>query len=254
MPVSVSWRDGACEVRLDAPNTGNAMSAVLVECMHRAFDEAEQKAASLLLLRANGRHFCTGFDLTDIEAETDAGLLQRFVRIEMLLARLRAAPFPTVAYAAGAAIGAGADLYVACARRFCAPGTRFAFPGAGFGIVLGTGRLSEIAGPAAARDLMSSGRTFGDAESRSLGITDAIIAPENVAATIDGEIAKAARLDIETRTLMRDVLASETADRDLAALVRSAVRTGLRDRILEHRARVSAAATAKRSGARGVPA
>ena len=136
-------------VTLDRPDRANALSAGLVEALHGVLDEADVVRPEALVLRGNQRHFAAGFDLTGLELETDATLAHRFLRIGVLLERLAAAPYLTVAVADGAAIGAGADLVLACDARLVAPGVTLRFPGSRFGVVLGATRralLEDYAG------------------------------------------------------------------------------------------------------------
>jgi enoyl-CoA hydratase len=127
-------------VTLDRPQRANALSAELVEALHGVLDEAAVTGPLALVLRGNVRHFAAGFDLGGLELETDASLAHRFLRIGLLLERLASAPYLTVAVADGAAVGAGADLLLACDARLVAPGVTLRFPGSAFGVVLGAAR------------------------------------------------------------------------------------------------------------------
>ncbi|WP_182375993.1 enoyl-CoA hydratase-related protein [Nocardioides sp. WS12] len=131
-------------VTLDRPERANALSADLVEALHGVLDEAADARPEALVLRGNDRHFAAGLDLGDLDGETDASLAHRFLRIGLLLERLIAAPYRTVAVADGAAVGAGADLVLACDHRLVDPAVALRFPGAAFGVALGTVRRAEL--------------------------------------------------------------------------------------------------------------
>lgn len=131
-------------VTLDRPDRANALSAELVEALHGVLDEAGAAHPETLVLRGNRRHFAAGFDLGGLAAETDASLALRFLRIGLLLERLLAAPYRTVAVAEGAAVGAGADLVLACDHRLVDPAVTLRFPGSAFGVALGTVRRAEL--------------------------------------------------------------------------------------------------------------
>lgn len=131
-------------VTLDRPRRANALSADLVEALHVTLDQAERSRPEALVLRGNPRHFAAGFDLRDLHRETDASLALRFLRVGLLLERLLAAPFATVAVVEGAAIGAGADLVLACDHRLVDPAVTLRFPGSAFGVVLGATRRAEL--------------------------------------------------------------------------------------------------------------
>ena len=85
--------------------------------------------------------------------------------------RLAAVQYPTLALIRGHCMGGGTELALACRYRVVVdePGTRIALPEVMLGIVPGWGgmmRLPQVIGPAAALDMMLSGRAL-DASARS---------------------------------------------------------------------------------------
>lgn len=227
---------------LSRADIGNSLSPSLVEALHDAIDAFEASRGRVLVLRGSGRHFCTGFDLSDLDETTDGELLLRFVRIEQLLARLWAAPYPTIAEVQGRATGAGADLATACWRRIAQEGSRFSFPGAAFGLVLGTRRLAARIGDQAALDVIAGGKTLDASAAASCGLISRVVAKEKTVAALDEEIAVARRLEPAAFAAVSGAARSELAglDMDMAALVRSAARPGIRDRIAAYRANARA--------------
>lgn len=137
-------RGAVWTVTLNRPLRANALSADLVECLHAVLDAAAADRPAALVLRGNQRHFAAGFDLAGLDRETDASLALRFLRIGLLLERLLAAPHATVAVVEGAAVGAGADLVLACDHRLVDPSVTLRFPGSAFGVALGAGRRAEL--------------------------------------------------------------------------------------------------------------
>jgi enoyl-CoA hydratase/carnithine racemase len=227
---------------LQRPDKGNALSDSLVAALAEAFDDARRACPRLLVLEGAGPHFCTGFDLSALEAETDATLLARFVRVERLLQAVWTAPFPTLALAQGRVTGAGADLFCACSQRWIVGDAKFSFPGAGFGLVLGTGRLADAVGAAHAQRWVMGGGLVSADEALATGL-----ATQRVAAAGGEEFAAwlrtVQRLDDETHAAIHE--ATEGARRprgsagdaqDMARLERSAARPGLKDRITAYRA------------------
>lgn len=229
-----------CDLVLSRPERGNSLSPELVEALHDALDHAEHDSVRLVVISGEGRNFCTGFDLTDIERFSDADLLARFVRIEMLLARLWSAPFATLAVAQGHAFGAGADLFASCANRVARLKSMFSFPGAGFGLVLGTRRLAARIGQHNAETLVASGEVIDAAAALRLGLATEIIEDDGLEVALERVVATASRLDVATFAAVRSVLVGNRngLDTDLADLVRSAARPGLAGRMLMHRKRL----------------
>lgn len=238
--VLASRADGVATLSLNRPDRGNALGPELVEALSEAFDRAVAHGARLVVLRGEGRHFCTGFDLTDLETLSDGDLLLRVVRIEQLLQRIHAAPVATLAIATGRTFGAGADLFAACDRRIAAAGASFAFPGPAFGLVLGTARLAAMVGRDRARAILLAGREVTAEAAAMAGLATAVLGEEAIAPEIARAAAEAARLDPETVAALHRRTGRAEDDADLAALVRSAARPGLKQRILDYRAQVAA--------------
>ena len=224
--------DGVLHLELNRPEVGNALGPALVEALIQAIGDASADAAvHTVFLQGAGRHFCTGLDLSELATLSDGDLLLRLVRIETLLGMLWHAPLRTVVLARGRAWGAGADLLAVCEQRVAAPGSSFRFPGAQFGIVLGTRRLAERIGPDAARRLVLEGTELD--------------APQALSAGLVSQVAEAVQLaDLRvaagTARAIRAATRADLRDADLAALVRSAAEPGLQARITAYRARLLA--------------
>ena len=122
---------------------------------------------------------------------------------------------------------AGADLLVACEQRLVGSDTTLRFPGAQFGLVLGTRRLAERIGADAARALVLEGGELDATQALALGL----------ASRITDTLALALlRTSGDTGRAVRAASRSDLRDADLAALVRSAAVPGLQQRITQYRA------------------
>lgn len=224
-------QDGVATLTLARPERGNALAADLVEALiAQASAALADPTVHTLVLRAQGKHFCTGLDLSDLESSSDAELLHRLVRIETLLSMLWHAPLRTVAVVQGRTWGAGADLFAVCEQRIAAADCTFRFPGAQFGIVLGTRRLAERLGADLARELTVGGGELDAAQALLHGL-----------ATPGAEDLSPPRVDRATAAALRSATRLDHRDADLAALVRSAAEPGLKQRIASYRVRLLAA-------------
>lgn len=236
--LQVRRGDGLAVLTLDRPDKGNALSAALVAELDAALQAAESDGTRLVVIEGAGKNFCTGFDLSDLETQTDDTLLARFVRVELMLQRLHAAPFATLAIAKGRAMGAGADLVAACEHRWIVDDASFAFPGAGFGLVLGTARLADLVGATRARDWVGSGRSVPGEEALAAQLASArkrtAELPEHQAALLQD----LQRLELSTHRSIRAASRARGqagAAADLMALVHSAAAPGLKERIGRYR-------------------
>lgn len=237
--LALDSRDGVRTLTLERPDRGNALSPALVDALLAAVREAcADPALHTLALRGAGRNFCTGFDLGDLDACSDGDLMLRFVRVEELLAAIWHAPLRTVAFAQGRAWGAGADLFAACELRLAAPDANFRFPGAGFGLVLGSRRLAERVGVDLARRWVIEG-----AQPDARAAVDAGLATAMLADIVDPDplFGAAPAIPRATAAAIRAATREDRRDADLAALVRSAAAPGLRARIAAWRDALRAA-------------
>lgn len=228
-------REGAHKrVRFNRPEQRNALSASAVERMLEILTESETDGTRLLELSGEGRNFCAGFDLSDLDSQSEGDLLLRFVRVEQMLQAVHHAPFHTLALAHGRVVGAGADLVLACRGRVAAPDTRFEMPGAGFGLILGTRRLGAAVGNDAALGLLAG--PFDAETARSTGFVQEIAAQEAWPAISARMLALATRLAPETERTLLAALRADSRAQDLADLVTSGARPGIKQRIAAYAA------------------
>ena len=233
---------------LNRPEHANALSPALVEAMIDTLDKADPQQVRCCVIRGSGRHFCAGFDLSDLESLSDGDLLWRFIRIETMLQAVHHASFPVIALAQGQVIGAGADLFAACWQRIATPDAKFQMPGWNFELALGTRRLTALVGSDAARDLLIDTRRIDATHAEQIGLVSHLSPDSAWGNPVTGFEARFAALSpIASRTMLSLTNSgADTRDQDFAAIVRTAGRPGLRDRIVQYRERVVAERNARK--------
>ena len=225
--------DDVLLLSLNRGSKANSLTPTLVEDLITALDQPDN--VRMAVIRGEGKHFCAGFDLSDISELSDGDLLWRFVRIELLLQKIYHSPFPIVALGHGQIVGAGADLFVACWHRVAAPCAELKMPGWNFELALGTGRLAALIGQDAARDMLIDTRSISAEQAREIGLASDLIEKEGWEDLVTTLAARARALPTEATTNMLALTGSKNAELDLAALVRSAARPGLKSRIDKYR-------------------
>jgi len=233
---TLAAKDGAVTtVTLAAPESANALDAALVEELHEAVDAAVLDGTRVLVIEAEGRAFCAGLGLAGLEEETDASMLLRLVRIELLLEKLWYGPLISVAVVRGAAAGAGADLAVATTVRYATAAASLRFPGSEFGAVLGVRRLAECAGSAFAVEAAASGRKIGAEEAARRGLWTLLGGDDaDSPAVADLARALARRSPGTVAAIQQEAAAFRSGPDPMGALVRSlAGHPGLAERIRE---------------------
>jgi enoyl-CoA hydratase/carnithine racemase len=104
-------------------------------------------------------------------------------------------PKPVVAMISGICIGGGLQVALSCDVRIAARGTRFGIPAARLGLAYpldGVLSLSQIAGPANARDILMSARIFDAEEALRMGLISRLVEPAGLEANVREYAAKMA--------------------------------------------------------------
>jgi enoyl-CoA hydratase/carnithine racemase len=227
-------RDGrTLEIELACPGRANALTANAVESILDAIEGEAAEGVSLVIFSGQGRNFSSGFDMSNVESASDGDLLYRMIRIEMLLQAVFHAPFMTLALAHGNVVGAGADLMCACSMRVAAPGSAFLMPGLRFGVTLGTRRLMHRIGAERARHWLLESRPIDAERAGEWGLVERVVDmaewpdvrrhAQRLAETLPGS-SVAGLLGI----------LPDTRNEDMATLVNTAGRPGLRQRVLDY--------------------
>jgi enoyl-CoA hydratase len=212
----------------------NGLSGELVDALLQNVDAAHAAGAQVLVFQGAGKNFSAGFDLSNLEEQSEGDLLLRFVRVEQLLHKVASSPCLTVGMAHGRNFGAGVDLFGVCKWRCSTQDASFRMPGLKFGLILGTRRFAAIVGREAGRAILEAARSFSALEAQRLGFATHLADPDEWENLITEAVTCATSLTDAARAGLYSVLADEFADTDLALLVRSAAAPGLKARILSY--------------------
>ncbi|MGO4330195.1 enoyl-CoA hydratase/isomerase family protein [Cupriavidus sp. 2TAF22] len=224
---------GHVSLTLNRPDKLNALCPGLVEALIAAVRQAHDDDATMIRFQGAGRNFCAGFDLGDLDQQTDADLLLRLVRIETLLQMVAYSPCLTTAYAHGRNFGAGVDLFAACKRRYATVDSHFRMPGLLFDLVLGSRRFAALVGAEPAREILQTARDIPAEEAARIGLVSRLAGQADWPARLVEDGGASRVLSSRARTALYAAVLPSTADADMAALVSSAAEPGLRQRI-EH--------------------
>ena len=145
----------------------------------RAEFEANREVRSILV-RAQGKHFCTGADLTEVKGKlTDPAALDHFISFGMKnLRALESSPLPVVVAVQGLCLAGGIELMLSCDVCFAAETAQFGDQHAQFGLIPGWGgsqRLTRLMGLRRALDLMFSARWLKADEAKEAGLVNYVV-------------------------------------------------------------------------------
>lgn len=177
--VLLAIDDGVAELVLNRPDTLNAMNALMVRELMGSLDDAESSGARALLVRGEGRAFCSGRDLADADPlHEDGEAILRDV-FNPLMERMAALAIPTIAAVHGACLGTGLGLALACDLLYAADDARIGSPFARIGAVLDSGAHAAFVariGPHRALELIYTGRLLSGRDAAGWGLVNRSVA------------------------------------------------------------------------------
>ncbi len=224
-PVLVSTEDGVGTLELNRPDKFNCISTPLLDGIDRALDAFERShQVRVVLVRAGGKHFCTGADLDEVTAHRRSrdAVAAFIARGHAVFSRLGQSPLPVVAAVHGLCLAGGLELALSCDIVFAAQSARFGDQHARFGLVPGWGgsqRLARRVGLGRALDLMFSARWVGAEEARDWGLVNHVAPDDGLAEAALAYCRGLAGKSAAGLALMKR-LAREGLDQDLAAGLR----------------------------------
>lgn len=141
----------------------------------------------VVVLQAEGRLFCAGFNLDELgsggsAAADDPQLFEHTVNA------LEALPVPTIARLQGGVYGGATDLALACDFRVGSSDLQLRMPAARIGLHYYLGGLQRYVsrlGLAAAKRLFLLAETVGAERLREIGYLDAVVAPQDLDAEVE---------------------------------------------------------------------
>lgn len=195
-PVLYELRDSIAVITLNRPSHANAQNKELLLALDEAWDRAAQDInAKVIVLKANGKHFSAGHDMTTTPEQQqqwvadvkDSGIstlydLERSLYLG-LSRKWRDVPKPSIAVVQGACIAAGLMLCWPCDIILAADNTTFSDPVAmmGIGGVEYHGHTWEL-GARKAKEMLFTGAAIDAEEAHRLGMVNQVFALDELEA------------------------------------------------------------------------
>jgi 2-(1,2-epoxy-1,2-dihydrophenyl)acetyl-CoA isomerase len=185
--------DGIGTLTLNRPEKLNAYTTEMgeeVTAVLRAW--REDPAVRAVILTGAGRGFCAGVDLEHLAAHQAGGNASKGPRLgeedflKKLPLELVAYPKPLIAAVNGPAIGVGVTMILPCDLRIASEDAKLGLTFVKLGILPGLGSthlLSRIVGRAKALELVMTARTILAREALEIGLVNAVVPAEKLAAT-----------------------------------------------------------------------
>ena len=100
--IELSIQDDVAEVVLNAPRKMNALDPAALQELSEAYRQAADAQVRALLLRGEGRGFCAGRDISEVDPATDDALGYLEGEVTPVLRQMAEFPAPTFAAVQGA--------------------------------------------------------------------------------------------------------------------------------------------------------
>jgi enoyl-CoA hydratase/carnithine racemase len=177
---------------LNRPEKRNAINRAVIELLDNALSSVETDSdVRAVVIRGEGRGFCSGLDLRDIEQMGTGGLT-----FEKVIARLQKLPVPTIAAVHGDALTGGLVLALTCDLRIASEGARLGMTPARIGYLPTYWifrKFVECVGPANTAEIMYLADPIDAARAREMGLVHKVVPDDSLlsaankwAATIAG--------------------------------------------------------------------
>lgn len=182
--LSVETRGETEILSLDRPDALNAVSPEMADELNAYFDGLHRRhEVRVVILRAEGRAFCAGFDIKGWPAEPGStpviNMWNTQSAIGSVFRKMRTCPQPIIALGHGAACGAGLSLLLASDVRFGAPDLRMnaAYIRIGLGgCDMGSSYfLPRLVGASLAAELILTGRFLHADRAHHIGLLSDVV-------------------------------------------------------------------------------
>lgn len=193
----IEGRGAVDHVTLNRPDRLNALNLELVDALRRYFEDLHRKTeVRIVVLKAAGRAFCAGLDMTpeetpgaEIGHAGPRGAWEVQTRISDIYRAMRRCPQPIVALVQGAACGGGFSLALASDIRILADDARMNAAYAKIGLTgcdMGSSYfLPRLVGASLAAELIYTGRFIYADEALHVKLASSVVPASDLEAAAD---------------------------------------------------------------------
>lgn len=226
---------GVTTLNLNRPDNYNALDRHFIDEITATVNRLDTETR-ILLISANGKHFCAGADINWMKASaslTDEQNREDAMAFSNMLDAVNTFDRPTIARIHGAALGGGTGLACCCDIVVASETAQFAFSEVKLGIIPATISPYSIAaiGSRAARRYFLTGERITSSEAYRIGLVHDVCALTDLDSVIEEHIksllSASPKAQIAAKKLIADVTGKNI---DLS------LRTGLGDRLATIRA------------------
>ncbi len=184
---------GVVTLTLDRPQSFNALSEGMLAALQAEIDVvANDEAARVVVIAAEGKAFSAGHDLKEMRAQPSQSYYEAlFAQCARMMLSLQRLPVPVIARVQGIATAAGCQLVAACDLAVAASTARFAVSGINVGLFCSSPSvpLSRNLARKAAFEMLVTGDFISADEALAKGLVNRVAAPEALDAAVESLVA-----------------------------------------------------------------
>ena len=196
--VHLAVTNGIATLTLDEPDSRNAFTRSVAGDLSTRLDELEDRTdVRCVVVAGNGPAFSAGGDIRhmrerlDSDEPTDEAVQLLARRTRDTIARILTLPWPTVAQIDGPAVGAGANLALACDVLLASESASigFVFRQVGLTVDMGTSYLlPRVVGVNVAKELVYTGEVIDAERAADLGLFNHVYPDGDFEAEVDAMV------------------------------------------------------------------
>lgn len=202
--------NAVAHLTLNSPDNFNALSVEMIAALRTSLaDIANDDRVRAVVISGNGKAFCAGHDLRQMQAarsDKDGGRAAYetlFADCADMMQAIAALPQPVIAQVHGIATAAGCQLVASCDLAVAAEGTRFGVNGVNIGLFCATPMvaLTRAVPPKVAFEMLATGEFIDASRAREIGLINRTVpkadlanAASDMARTIAAKLPAAIRM------------------------------------------------------------
>jgi enoyl-CoA hydratase/carnithine racemase len=188
-PIVVRREGSVATIELNEPPY-NRLGMALIDVLEQTVDEIErdERVRAVVLQGAGEENFSVGADIREFGAAAAERGVQTFIEQRLRVIRsIETMSKPVVCAIAGACLGGGFEIALACHFRIAARGAKIGLPEVELGVVPawgGTQRLTRSVGRARALEIMLLAKKLSAEEAFEAGLLTAVCEPGELGARV----------------------------------------------------------------------
>lgn len=193
--ILVEITDGIGWLKINRPDSLNALNSEVVASLESALRDLEQNAAVkvVVITGAGEKAFVAGGDIKEMADMTSLAARAYARKGQEIIAYIEKMHKPVIAAVNGYALGGGLELALACDFIYASEKAKLGLPEVTLGVIPGFGgtqNLPRLIGPNKAKELIFSGKALSAQQAKEWGIVNEVFPAEELRAKVM-EIAQA---------------------------------------------------------------